>query len=76
MIPRALPLRQGWFSLQTLQQSYGRNLLLLEQSKIYRANLGKPHADGNPAREGSPTPGQLASLVWVRATRATEDQSW
>jgi len=48
VIPRALSLQQGWFSLQKAQQSC-RGLLLQEKSKIYRANLGKLHADGNPA---------------------------
>lgn len=48
VVPKAFSLQKGWFSLQTLQQSY-RSLLLLEKSEIYLANLSIPHADGNPA---------------------------
>lgn len=48
VVPKAFSLQKGWFSLQTLQQSY-RSLFLLEKSEIYLANLSKLHADGNPA---------------------------
>lgn len=48
VVSKTLSLHQGWFAVQTVQQSC-RSLLLSEEGKIYVPNLGKLHAGINPA---------------------------